>query len=117
MNKNKKLYNKMMRKCRKDLIKASKDYQPYDEGYLFNFMEIIFKNWIDYYELGENVHAEEIKDTEVFNLPNRPTRLEIAKELYSLFKGFCYDIEIKNYDKNIKKFCDYFATYIGDMWD
>ena len=100
--KNYRLYRKQRRWTRRTLIQAAKEYRPWDERYLFDFMEIIFKDWEQYYRLGFNATLAEGKE---------PTREEIAAQLSLLLDDMKY-VQSKDCDEKSQKFADYFARYI-----
>jgi len=110
----KRLYKKQLRQCVKRLKKAASTYGPWDEGYLFSFMEIIFEHWVQYYSLGYNVWAQEDCEWNPY-CKNDPTRKEIAEEL--LYRLRDMQDRFTNIDLKTKAFCDYFAKYIHYMWD
>ena len=112
-----KLYWKALKKCRKELVVAGKNYCPWDFGYLFDFMLIIFKHWEEYYKLGYNTDGEERKDSGVPGTENIPTREEIARTLY---KKLDVVDDVADYDdvrERMKDFADYFAEWVRYMWD
>ncbi len=132
-NKDRKQYLKTCKKYNKELKKLFKNYGPWD-NYTDCFLDIQIRHWIDYYTLGYNVVAQEVKDTPEFNQPDRPTRLEIAKKLYELhnnYVDFKYDKEDylgddghldvdkinEGYRKAKREFFDYYIKYADDMWD
>ena len=120
--KKKKEYEHMMRNTKRKLKKAAEEFGCWDEGYLFDFMRIIFECWRDYYHIGWNVSAMENREWNE-EAKDQPTREEIAKELLRLMD----DIdnywredapgETNSFDKRNKAFFDYMAKYIHFMWD
>ena len=94
---------------------ATKEYQSWDESYLFDFIEIVLHDWVRYYEAKDCVvGAETYKGDKT-----RSTRLEIVSHMITLFEEMndadLYDME--EYDKKTKKFFRYFAANIHYMWD
>ncbi|MBO4695395.1 MAG: hypothetical protein J5656_05735 [Clostridia bacterium] len=135
-------YKKMLKRFKKELKKASKKYGPFDECYLFEFMKIIFKSWIDFYTLRVNIFGmerqdearealESDKDSNGEELDEKtrkyyeemihvPTRLEIATTLLNLLEDeetSFWNFDDNTSDEKMKKFTDYFAEYIHYMWD
>lgn len=110
-----KLYKKQRRKVHKELIKAAKNYRPWDEGFLFDFMDIIFKDWVEYYRLGVNVSAMEDNEWRE-DCKDEPTREGIAYILSTLLDDM-RDFSGDDCDAKAKKFADFFAKYIHWMWD
>lgn len=132
-----KQYRKTCKQYKKELKDLVKHYGPWD-NFLSWLFDIQVKHWIDYYSLGYNVWGMEVKDTPEFNEPNRPTRLEIAKELKRLYDEYdnffgsddCKAITQKynslkqaaaeidaTYKAKRKAFFDYYMEYAKDMWD
>ena len=129
-------YLRTCKKYKKELKELVKRYGPYD-NFLPCLFDIQVRHWIDYYTLGYNVWAIEVKDTPEFNKPDRPTRLEIAKELkrlYDEYDNFTVDYDALEekygsindeaaaeintaYRAKRKAFFDYYAEYGQDMWD
>lgn len=117
--KRKRAYKKMMKQTKKDLIKASKKFRCWDEGFLFAFMRIIFNCWKDYYRIGWNVWAVEQKDWDA-DSKDHPTREEVATELLRLMDNMdnsWYEKGDGGLDNSTKKLFDYMAEYIHYMWD
>ena len=138
--KDRKQYLKTYKKYKKELMEiVKKHYGPWD-NFLGAFFNVIVRHWKDYYKLGYNVQAVEIKDTPEFNKPNRPTRYEIACELERLYNrwndfsgmddNFQYfekyvkadgsiDINLLNadYRQCKKEFFEYYMEYGPDMLD
>lgn len=116
----KRLYKKQFKYCRKLLLKAAKDYRPWDESFLLEFMSIIFTHWKQYYELGYNVIAMEDNEWRE-DCKGEPSRYEIATELLNRLCKM-RDITIisktrEQMDTEAQEFADYFAKYIHWMWD
>ena len=135
-------YKKMCKRFKRELKKAAKEFGPWEEGHLFEFMKIIFRAWIDYYTLGVNVMGMErkyeaedaLKDSEdpanheldpqtkkyYEEMAQVPTRLEIAQTLLKLLEAeedSFWKTYGKGYEDKMKAFTDYFAEYIHYMWD
>ena len=117
--KEKKNYIRNLKKTRKGLIKQSKEFGPWDEYFLFEYMGIIFQSWIDYYSQNYNVMAMEVRDDQSLGLEDVPTRLEIAKELKRLYDDFygCHGFDGKELMEKEKALYDYMLKYIHFMWD
>jgi hypothetical protein len=119
--KKRKQYLKTCKAYKKELKEVVKHYGPWD-NFLPCFFKIQVEHWIDYYSLGYNVMAIEIKDTPEFEQPDRPTRLEIAKELKRLYDEWNDYISSGDNcieERNVRKkaFFDYYMKYAQDMWD
>lgn len=118
-----KQYRKTCKRYKKELKDLVKHYGPWD-NFLPWLFDIQVKHWIDYYTLGYNVMALEIKDTPEFNQSERPTRLEIAQELkrlYDIYHGHIDYNTVEDYNKEYnarkKAFFDYYIEYAKDMRD
>jgi len=129
--KSKKIYKRFNKKYMKELKQLLKNYGPWD-NYIDCFAYIQFKHWIDYYTLGYNVVAMEVKDTPEFNRPDRPTRLQIALKMKALYDRYSdmnlsdfkkedgsVDVDKFNeaYKKAKREFFEYYMEYADDMWD
>lgn len=116
-----KAYKHMIKSVRKKLKKASEEFGPWDEGYLFNYMRIIFECWRDYYSLGWNVSGMEVCEWNE-NAKDIPTRKQIAIQLLRLLRVMddsWYNLDAKEtkLDNATKELFDYMAKYIHYMWD
>lgn len=137
-------YKRMMRNTKRELVKLAKKWYAWDEGFLFDMMEIIFDGWEKYYTLRVNVYGIEKSDEAKLvvddpeshgfsdeerakeyskTIENIPTREEIAHTLLELLRKeeeTFWDWKIEGNDvraKAMKDFLDYFAEYIHYMWD
>ncbi len=137
-NKDRREYFRTCKKYKKELKELVKSYGPWD-NFLPCLFDIQVRHWIDYYTLNYNVWAVEVKDTPEFNKPDRPTRLEIAKELkrlYDEYDNFLLNVDLgalkekygsinkeasaeieAEYRAKRKAFFDYYMEYAQDMWD
>ncbi len=129
--KDRKAYRKLNKKHMKALKNLLKHYGPWD-NFIGWFAKLQFQYWIDYYGLGYNVNAMEIKDTPEFNQPDRPTRLQIALQMKALYDKY-QDMTISDfkrpdgsidsdkydeaYEKAKREFFEYYMEYADDMWD
>lgn len=114
-------YKQMIKSVRKKLKKASEEFCPWDEGYLFNYMRIIFECWRDYYSLGWNVSGMDVCEWNE-ELKEVPTRKRIAAQLLRLMDDMDNswdDLDVKEtkLDDTTKALFDYMAKYIHFMWD
>lgn len=116
MEKRKREYYHALTKCRRRLEAASRAYCPWDFGYLFDMIMIIFKHWEEYYKFGYNTDGEERKDSGIPGTENIPTREEIARTLYEKLSKVD-DIDTIDKQKAIEDFADYFAKWVLYMWD
>lgn len=104
MKKNKKdarSLKKMYKQCEKELKHLVKEFTLGD-FWLYDFLEVFIKYWIEYYKLG-CVYCSERKDVPEFNMPNAPTRLEIClklKEIFDTYMNFEYEIIEDKWVKN-----------------
>ena len=137
-------YKRMMRNTKRELVKLAKKWYAWDEGFLFDMMEIIFDGWEKYYTLRVNVYGteksdeaklierfpeehgfEDIDDARetIDTLKEIPTREEIAHNLLEKMRKeeeTFWDWKIGGdavRDDAMKDFLDYFAKYIHYMWD
>lgn len=115
---NSKPYQKMMRFHKKNLKEILKQSGPWEWSWITDYIGEYLK-WIrDYYKLGINVVGMEIKDTEEFNDPTHPTRLEIAQKLVDAWEeAFGENAEFKNEAITAKIFFDLLGENIGELWD
>lgn len=128
--KNRKIYKRFNKKYIKELKQLLKSYGPWD-NFISSFAYIQFRHWIDYYTLGYNVVAMEVKDSPEFNQPNRPTRLQIALKMKALYDRY-NDMSVSDFmkdgsidmdkfneanEKAKREFFEYYMKYSGDMWD
>ena len=117
--KEKRAYLKNLKRTRKELIKQSNRFGPWDEHFLFEYMGIIFQSWIDYYSQSYSVVCMEVKDAPSLELEDITTRLDIAKELKRLYDDFygCCGFDGKELMEKEKALYDYMLKYIHFMWD
>ena len=105
------LYRKNLRKTRKILIKASKQFCPWDYGYLLDLIAPVIREWVEYYKRGYNVWAAETE--------NQPSRLEVAQHLEELLNDY-YDDDSVTYINDgelLRELFKYLYLYITLMWD
>lgn len=125
----KRMYRKQLAKCRRELKRVANTYCAFDFGWLLDMMEIMFKNWAQYYTLGYNVdalercdvaddyiHSDNEKDRELAKkLKAIPYRREIAKVLLEkvrLLKNWETDTR-----ENFQSFGEYLGNWLPYMWD
>lgn len=119
-----KQYFKTNKKYKKQIKQLSKNYGPWEYGFLEIFFEIMLNHWIDFYSLGYGVVCEESE--------NEPTRLEIAtkmKKLLNDYQDFHYTVKdgvmdvtdpdeyLKAKEEKRRDLYNYVFDHIHVMWD
>lgn len=111
-------YQKMMKFHQKNLKEILKQSGPWEWSWITDYIGEYLK-WIrDYYELGVNVIGMEIKDTEEFNDPTHPTRLEIAQKLVDAWEeAFGENADFSRERVSAQIFFGLLGKNIGELWD
>ena len=109
-------YRRIMRPLRRKLRRAARDFEPFDDGYLFDILEAVFDYWIGYYGQTWNVICADVEKP----MP----RFEIAKlmkEKLDAMTNIKWDFSNGNpfevWQEKTKEFFDFMAEYIHYMWD
>lgn len=129
-------YRKTMKYYRKRLIRIAKETKPWDFGWLLDFIKTNLLFMAEYYDWGENVHAEDIENERCktlykaldlydlwinFNIKNYPEFKDFKREDYN---NLCESEQKlikekidKLYDKQRMEFFKYLGKHIEDWWD
>lgn len=104
-------YKRALRIYRRKLKKQINHSFPFDIGYLLELLETYLMFMLNYYEIGENVHSEELEDH------NRPTKLwEAIYHLHIVNKLEC-DVSNEEYIYHWNMFWDILRTEAGNWSD
>ena len=98
-------YKKLVRKYHKQLIKAAKNFVPWEYGYIYELLDVALHYMKDYFELGYNVgqidesRLEIVKSlTDTINLFEKGTTIEESQEFkdlsQELFLARCKNLPI-----------------------
>ena len=102
-------YLKDVKQARKHLIKASKNYFPFDFEYTLDLFMIGIQHMREYYARGYNVVAKEIE--------GMPTRLDMCNEILTAYDDYLDCVAWGGEEEAWNNLCDIVKKYLLYLWD
>lgn len=102
-------YLKAIKKSKKKLLKASKEWMPYDWSYSIELFLIAVEGMRDYYSQTYNVCAQEDADM--------PTRKEMCDQILVAYNEYLGCADWRDEAALWDDFCDKVKKYLLYLWD
>lgn len=107
--KEKKIYNKQLRRTRKELCKLAKEFRPYDSLWCIELLIGSIKGVRDYYANNVLVYAEDPQDM--------PSRLEMCNEILEAYEEWVCLTGWEEEDEVYARMWSLIAAYMPFLWD